>query len=227
MSIDDDKLSGLYHAAKQPGPSKTLDDAILAAARDAVSKPASAKGPFTSGWPAVASVAAVIVIAVMVVPLLKQQDQQLPPETFNEQGRLADDTGLKAERTDLMKTKPVKPSPASEPLLFMKEELHTQDRAMPAASRISSDATEAPVADMAIPPEEDKQYESGASSTTRTRKQAADSAPFAIYTPEMWEEKIVQLISADRPEEAKAELEALKRYYPDYKIKQPLINELD
>ena len=73
MSQADDKISGLYHEADEAVPSKTLDDTILSASRKAVEKPANA-GPFSAGWPVAVSVAAVIVIAVILVPVLRQEE---------------------------------------------------------------------------------------------------------------------------------------------------------
>ena len=74
MSNDDEHISSLYHQADKPEPSAELDDAILGASRKAIEKPAKARGPFTGGWPAAASIAAVIVITVILVPVLKRQE---------------------------------------------------------------------------------------------------------------------------------------------------------
>ena len=56
--------------------------------------------------------------------------------------------------------------------------------------------------------------------------EAADSAPFAIYTPEMWEAKISELIAAGRLEQARSELGELKQHYPDYRIDPSLVEKL-
>ena len=79
MNNDDDRISDLYHDADAPGPSKTLDETILAASRAASQKPSSARGPFNASWTATLSIAAVIVIAVILVPVIRQQEPaQIP-----------------------------------------------------------------------------------------------------------------------------------------------------
>lgn len=88
MTIDQEKLSDIYQQGKGQGAPAHMDDAILAAAREAIEqdantdisdklsptkKYATAKSPFAGGWPAMASIAAVLVITVILVPLLDQQ----------------------------------------------------------------------------------------------------------------------------------------------------------
>ena len=56
--------------------------------------------------------------------------------------------------------------------------------------------------------------------------QAADSAPFAILTPEMWQVKISRLITDGKIDDAQAEIENLKQHYPDYIIDPALLEKL-
>jgi len=78
----DKNISKLYQRGKQQPPAY-LDDKILKAARDAVevsstdssdlngaSDHKKSKSPFSGGWPATMSVAAVLIITVILVPLL-------------------------------------------------------------------------------------------------------------------------------------------------------------
>ena len=51
MNSDDEKISSIYHEADTPAPSKSLDDAILAASRDAIEKPSASKGGFPEVYP--------------------------------------------------------------------------------------------------------------------------------------------------------------------------------
>ncbi len=80
MIIDDKKISSLYQQGKEQGPPAHLDSAILGAAQDAVQdsrqakKPATAGSPFSGGWRAPASIAAVLIITVILVPLLQQEE---------------------------------------------------------------------------------------------------------------------------------------------------------
>jgi hypothetical protein len=80
--IDDENISKLYQRGKQQTPPAHLDDSILNAARDAVSKGKvddsaqindTAKSPFSGGWSATISVAAVLIITVILVPLINNE----------------------------------------------------------------------------------------------------------------------------------------------------------
>ena len=88
--IDDENISKIYQRGKQGKPPAHLDDSILNAARDAVDVSGGqignetqindavkikniAKSPFSGGWPATASIAAVLVITVILVPLINQE----------------------------------------------------------------------------------------------------------------------------------------------------------
>lgn len=80
MTSDDDKISGIYQQGKEQGPPAHLDDTILKAAREAVEEVPSVgdlsvvKGPFSGGWRATLSIAAVLVITVILVPLIEQEE---------------------------------------------------------------------------------------------------------------------------------------------------------
>ena len=56
--------------------------------------------------------------------------------------------------------------------------------------------------------------------------QAADSAPFAILTPEMWEVKISRLTDEGKIAEAKGEIEKLNKRYPKHQINPSLLEKL-
>jgi len=232
MNTDDEKISRLYREADAPGPSKRLDDTILAASRDTIDRPAATKGPFSGGWPAAASIAVVIVIAIILVPIIKQQEpQQALTRTTMEKSspaELPDDTGLNAYRATEMKKKSMDaPSPASAPAMLLEESDFAEDQAMPARSNVSSRAATAPAVGAASPLEKEKiLLESDTSGTERSRMQAADSAPFAILTPEMWEVKITRLIAGGNIDNAKAEIEKLKMHYPEHKIDPTLLEKL-
>jgi hypothetical protein len=84
---DEEKISGIYQQGKEQGPSAHLDSAILRAAHDAVESSPSAdkhpavRSPFSGSWPAMVSIAAVLIITVILVPLIEQQEPA--PTTFN------------------------------------------------------------------------------------------------------------------------------------------------
>jgi len=232
MNTDDEKISSLYHEADTPAPSKTLDDAILAASRDAVDKPASTKGPFSGRWPAAASIAAVIVITIILVPILKQQEsQQALTQTSRDNNSLPevpDKTGLNAYRSTEVRMKSTSaPTPASEPAMLLEENDFSENQAMPARSSSSSGAAKSPAAGAASALEKEEMHvQPGAPDMERSIMQAADSAPFAILTPEMWEVKISRLITEGKMDEARAEIDKLKQHYPEYIIDPALLEIL-
>jgi hypothetical protein len=94
MAIDEEKLSKIYQQGKGQGPSAQLDKAILEAAHAAVQQDKSdavqqsevtaergkVRGPFSGGWPAMASIAALLLITVVLVPLI---EQEAPPEALD------------------------------------------------------------------------------------------------------------------------------------------------
>ena len=113
MITDEEKISRLYKQGKEPGPSADLDNIILSAARDAVqddavhdrqqaNKPATARSPlvsspFSGGWRVSASIAAVLVITVILVPLLQQEE--ISPTVSG----VADETPVLIKEQDLIR----------------------------------------------------------------------------------------------------------------------------
>jgi hypothetical protein len=232
MNSDDEKISSLYHQADAPDPSRDLDDAILAASRNAVDKPAATRGPFSGAWPAAASIAAVIVITIIMVPILKQQEQQQAlTQTSREKSstpELTDEDAANAYSPSEMKKKTSgAPLPASEPAMLPEQSHFADDQAMPVPDGASSRALRIPTAGVASPAaEEEMRLESGSVDKERSRMQAADSAPFAILTPEMWEVKVSRLIEEGNLAEAKAETEKLNKRYPEHQINPTILEKL-
>ena len=109
MTTDEEKISSLYQQGKDQVPPAHLDSAILNAAHDAVdgsenNKPAkdpsasgrsaAVKSPFSGGWPAITSIAAVLIISVILVPLI---DKETPPPASS---RFADETEATISEAD-------------------------------------------------------------------------------------------------------------------------------
>lgn len=232
MNSDDEKISSLYQQVDAPVPSKDLDDAILAASRNAVDRPAATRGPFSGAWPAAASIAAVIVITIIMVPILKQQEQQQAlTQTSREIGstpELSDEAAADAYSPAEMKKKtPDAPLPASEPVMLLEESSFAEDQTIPVPSGAGSRALRMPAAGVASPAaQEGMRLESDSVDKELSRMQAADSAPFAILTPEMWEVKVSRLIEEGNIAEAKAETEKLNKRYPEHQINPSLLEKL-
>ena len=66
----------------------------------------------------------------------------------------------------------------------------------------------------------------GAAQYQPPQKVAADSAPFAILTPEMWQTRIEKLLEQGETEKAAAELVKLEEAYPDFDIDKTLLERL-
>jgi hypothetical protein len=90
----DARLATLYRAAAQKEPPAALDDAIRAAARRAVSsRPRLAGTPFRRSWRVPMSIAAVIVLCVSLVTLMREEAPEIaepPPAAAPAAGRNLD-----------------------------------------------------------------------------------------------------------------------------------------
>lgn len=232
MNSDEEKISDLYREAEAPVPSKQLDDAILAASRDAVAKPAKSTGPFSAGWPALASIAAVIVITIILIPTLIHEQQQPAPEQIaskkSRPAEINDELGLSTYTgTETMKQSAA-PSAEAEPVISMEQDLRAADRSLPAPSVKSPQAVTV-ISKGEIPQStsEQGQTETVETTTEASRLRAADSAPFAIYTPEMWEVKIARLLAEGKLETARAEIKKLESYYPQHQINPAILKQLN
>ena len=222
MSNDDEFISSIYQKAGKPEPPTGLDEAILTASRNAVDKPARATSPFAGRWPAVASIAAVIVITVILVPILRQeQPQQSVPAPTRTLGTPAESTEAAApgavRSRDARKKTTEALIPASEPVLLPQQNMLSEEQAMPMPAGIGSDTEGRLYRDEPASPDKEEDAED-ATGLKRSIMEAADSAPFAILTPEMWEAKLLQLIAADELEQARAELETLLAADPDLEV---------
>jgi hypothetical protein len=233
MNNDDERISSLYREAGAPGPSKALDDAILEASRTAVKKPAAANGPFSGGWPAIASIAAVIVIAVILVPILRHQPApQFTPHTSMDADydeKFVDDGMLKTfdNNNVLKKESSAMPVPSSEALRSLQADSDTVNRARPDTGGMGSPASSLPEAAEIGFTETEQPHEEADAHMKSSPMEAADSAPFAINTPEMWEVKISRLITEGRLDDARAEVGKLERHYPGHVINETLLEQLD
>ena len=234
MSSDDDRISSLYQETDKPVPGKALDDAILAASREAVEKPARTRGPFAGGWPAFASIAAVIVITVILVPILKQERQ---PQTLPRSDRLTDSPSDVPEEfapgTTYRSAEPENKAkgtqaPARAPAIPEQDSLLYEQKAAPLTQGVGS-AVERELQQLEDlhPAKEEALTLPVGSVRKRSTMEAADSAPFAIHTPEMWEVKITRLIAEGKLEQARDELHRLKQHYPDYSINHSILEQLN
>lgn len=73
MKQDDDRIKDLYRQSATEQPPAHLDEAILAASRKAVSARRRPVAPFSGRWQLPASLAAVLIVTVLLVPLLQEE----------------------------------------------------------------------------------------------------------------------------------------------------------
>ena len=232
MSDANEKISRLYHETSVPEPSQKLDDAILRASREASEKPART-GPFSATWPAAASVAAIIVIAIILIPVLKQEalQQQTTQDAAEESisYELANEEALdRYSASDNASSALIAPPAYTEDSLTSERGMLAEEPAAAGSGIASSDEPQARALrklSSSSAELEQRAPESPAEKTT-SRMRAADSAPFAVLTPEMWEVKIERLIEQDQYEKARVEINQLKQHFPDYKIRQSLLDKL-
>jgi len=161
----------------------------------------------------------------------EQEQEQALTQTSREKTstrELTDEAATNAYSSAEMKKKtPGAPLPASEPAMLPEESHFADDQAMPVPSGASSRALRIPAAGVASPAaQEEMRLESDSDDKERSRMQAADSAPFAILTPEMWEVKVSRLIEEGNIAEAKVEIEKLNKRYPEYQINPSLLEQL-
>lgn len=254
MTTDEDKISSLYQQKKNEGPPAQLDSAILKAAHQAVDKPNAAKSPFSGGWPAAASIAAVLIITVILVPLIKQEavspstksivEKKL--ETLNEQDAIgrnnAEDMNIKMQREATIKAK--KQSLAKEQTRRLAQPLPSREK----SSEITQDQAfafeeaMAPMATKSISPLRSEKMATTITGEnnlnddeTRTEAElqqqsspmlAADETPAITLTPKLWLKKIQQLIEQGNLNLAQEELDKFKKQYPDEEIDPSILNSL-
>ena len=251
MTTDEDKISSIYQQGKEQGPPADLDSAILKAAHEAVEKAPPAdkssvvKSPFSGGWPAMASIAAVLVITVILIPLIKQEEQ---PPAFDmadeKQGLMSEQDFpvrlnavqqpvLKAEKSkkrSLFKTQ--SPRQETEQKLNMyqdsadtlgrgkqivaEEAIETKRMAAPSSASVAAKPHESDVK-----PEVEVQQE-GSSMLL-----ADDDAVIDFLAAEKWLEKIRQLIEKGELDNAREELDKFQASYPDEEIDQSILRKIN
>jgi hypothetical protein len=77
MKQDDDRIKDLYRQSATEQPPAHLDEAILAASRkEALSEEQRPAAPFSGRWQLPVSIAAVVMVTVLLVPLLQEEQHE-------------------------------------------------------------------------------------------------------------------------------------------------------
>lgn len=260
MTTDEEKISGIYQQGKEQGPPAHLDNAILRAAHDAVESSPSAdkhpavKSPFSGSWPATVSIAAVLIITVILVPLIEQQEPA--PTTSNKSSgehELTQKKNLMRETTARENVLPGREKAKKRVMLNMPE----QQLDKPAEKRAEfkqyrsiseTDATAGNVileegaapmqsaspAPASVPEASNKlrqrSYKSEVSGRQKSLLMMDSEIPEDAFennlAPQQWLDEIRLLIKNGEIETAKKELEAFKLRYPDEEIDPILLEKI-
>ena len=248
MTAEDKKISSIYQEASPTEPPAHLDNAIISASRDAVKHKPRAKSPFSGGWPVPASMAAVVIVAIIIVPVIMHEDaheEHMPAATIvDTPKKSAADYEIKARgklkeqgfnRPEKPKAPPARlmqsPSSFDQPKndLLMEEQVETEApaEAMPEFSTYEMDSlssdTEAGRMNKQTEPA-DAMRERKAIATQGLMKRENEKR---IRSAENWLIYIHKLVAANKIEIAKSELKEFKTFYPDHAIDPDLIYLLE
>ncbi|HHJ15101.1 MAG TPA: hypothetical protein ENJ80_00195 [Gammaproteobacteria bacterium] len=230
MKPEDDRIRELYRQARDEAPPAHLDHAILETARKATARRARAVSPFSGRWQVPAALAAVLVVAVLLVPLLEHEpvdsELQVPAPVVLEEPRPA--AAPPPERRIPDKTEEEAP-PAAQGLMDkrMPEKLMAPEQAVRQERMLRL------IAPLAKP-----------KAVARSKKRAADSRAEkhtdpggnaavgnlmsglrgdTVEPPQQWLETISALLEAGEEARAGEELQAFLVQYPDYRLPPALL----
>lgn len=255
MTAEDKKISSIYQQANSVEPPAHLDDKILAASRQAVTRPEKdkhrAKGPFSGGWPVPVSIAAVVIVAVIVVPVVMQEstlEKSMPgAETDRRAEKSAADNEM-AQRGKLKQQRfnsPAKPQAAPNRLM-QTSPIYNQ----PMENKIMDDKAleelvEPETPAVAAPAFSIYEVDSPGRGTRAKRTSKQDEVSQTMHeekaviaqglmkkererrvrSPEAWLAIIEELLAANEIEKARLEIQTFRQAYPDYNI-GPELNDL-
>ena len=260
MTTDEDKISSIYQQGKKQGPPAHLDSAILKAARDAVEQETSTdnysavKSPFSGGWRATLSIAAVLVITVILVPLIEQEEpvpaafdapddevELLQMQSYQQELKVRENKQLSKE-----KAKKRAPPGAPEVQLERRMELNgfsalpemdsdsgklaAEESLEPMRSTVSAPA---PAAGSSNVQQQDVRMKVKSEVVGRQKSSLLmDSSDFEdtmesdSLAPNQWLDEIRQLIEQGEMEAARKELDEFRLHYPDEGIDPSILEKV-
>jgi soluble cytochrome b562 len=208
--MSDNEISELYQLGRHEAPSTDVDDKILAAAHRAVNSAPRRLSPFHGKWQVPVSIAATLVLAVVVVPGLFQHSEDIwmsprtqisapEPATSNDEARKVLYAEPKADNDIKLKQKIIKSPPAA-----MQSGASAESTILSRQRAQSSDLTEAV--------EEDRVLGAIEQSVESLKKESGATII------ENWLEKIKALARAGELQQAKIAFDQFKQQYPNYPI---------
>lgn len=204
---EDKELSALYQRTRQTAPPDELDEAVLAASRREVQA-----SPSPGHWQVPVSIAAVLVITVILVPLMVSD-----PEVE----QTAQEVTPRRMQLELMEEKA---APAGEPLEAPAPEMNS----LPSGRPLRRDAGISAVAD--APRKEKPSLEKRGRATSRVQSLSQTGTDALVEqqepAPEPWLEHIRELVEDGEMMAAFQELDAFRQTWPEYPIDPKLEEQL-
>lgn len=261
MTTDEEKISSIYQQGKEQGPPAHLDSTILKAAHEAVeqempadrpsaNKSSVVKGPFSGGWPVMASIAAVLVITVILVPLIEQEEpapvvsdtsvgepellQELSLDQISEQASEQAGKQDSSDRYDSLqkKEKAKKRIELNQYRLLPEKDSARKQAPVEESMAPMRSATPAP-ASMAVGVTDLRSQELKSEAVIQQKSSLMMDANFVEgvasvdnLTPQQWLDKIRQLIEKGEIEAAQKELDKFKLRYPREKIDPSILEQI-
>ena len=238
MTAEDKKISSIYREASSTEPPAHIDNAILAASRDAVERTPRTKSPFSGGWPVPASIAAVIIVAVIIVPVIMHEDtheERMPATIADTQKKSTDDYEMKA-RGKLKQQSVSRPEKSKAPTLRLMQSPSSFDQ--PRNGSLMEEQVEAEAPTTAEPAfstyEMDSLSNDAGMGSLNKQTKPADAirerkaiatqglmkreSEKRVRSAEDWLIYINKLVAANKIEIARSELKEFKITYPDHTI---------
>lgn len=218
MPEHDPHISALYRKTGNIEPPASLDEAVLASARRAVRQR-------RNRWMLPLSTAAVLMLGLTV--LLKLNSEWQPGREFNDDTPTSVTLEEKTESAAGTLAKRAAPAPAKTLELNAalpssaiaprdEQPRKTAKEKSEIASTLGSASDTAPISDSTL------QQAETSNETETPFVSGMAQAEQKVLEPKAWIKKIRKLIEAKNIDEAKKELKAFRKHYPDYKLADDL-----
>ena len=229
-----DGISSLYAQRPPEEPSATVDESILQASRDAVSRKNPGTGPFSGHWQIPAALAAVLVLAVGITLTFEKQpgDETYQVEQYSPD-RSASETKLKKSSGKTPLQTESAPADSGSQSTRRDSGAEERNRIAPVAEPAPASSGQAASKSAPSAPAKAKLYEApqglSVESTTRTEPASGDrveqepgAVPLEGQAAARWLESIQALAKQNKIEEARQQLKDFRRVYPDYPVPETL-----
>ena len=253
MTTDEDKISSIYQQGKEQGPPSHLDDTILKAAHEAVEQASSmdhphiVKSPFSGGWRATVSIAAVLIITVILVPLIEQEEpvpivfdelEQIQKQSRQQEAAAQENALLRKEKAkkrvllNAPKAQSVKPAEVNQSGLLVEDDSLMEPVIVEKSLAPMRSVSSAP-ASVAAGSSKPQQEEVKSEVVGRQKSQLMideyspeDAEDIDSLPPQQWLDNIRKLIEEGEIEAARNELDAFRLRYPDEEVDPVILDKI-